>query len=124
MSVLKVQKRIMPGTVRRAYARKGLKAVVGSFRMLTSGDTLCGCALSATFLSKKELERRNGHDAGNVAISKAVKWGCTEEYVHSFINGFDGFCPLPKNDEQRQGHADGQKTIQLIRKHNLVVDGF
>lgn len=122
MAVLKVKKRIMPGVVRRAYARKGVKAVIGSFRACSLDGHICGCALSVTFLSKKELEAaKDANKVGNLALTRAVDWGCTWNYANAFINGFDGnSCPL-YGDEQLQGFADGQKTVQLIHKHNLVT---
>lgn len=120
MMALKVQKRLMPGVVVRAYVRKGIKASVGSYRRETSYG-ICGCAMSVRFCTKRELVNLNdSNHIGRLAKSRAVRYGLTWDYVNAFIKGFDNNLDITKDEEDAQGYADGKKTRALVEKHGLV----
>lgn len=124
---LKVQKRLLPYDVIRKYKQKGVKAIAKRFLKRNYDITnstvysVCGCALTVRFCSKKEMETCPIVDVENLATERAKEYGLTESYLTHFIYGFDSSRPTEnRSDEALQGYADGQKCMELVRKHKLL----
>lgn len=117
--------RVMPGSVIKAYKRKGIKAVVHVFvRTQHQDDTPinCGCALSAKYLTKKEVSSLTNEKADALISKRAQDKGVTFSYRQSFMYAFDnvefGFLDDP---DSKQGYKDGLKTRKLVEKNGLLV---
>lgn len=139
-------KRLLPGELRKHYARKGARAVATWYSKHTSADGKtakhCGCAFTVRTCTKKELEgnpyaylcpvRKGGRPTlGEVIVERAKALGFLQEYIDAFITGFDqgtrSYHYQNREDETeitRVGVEDGVASRHLLIKHGLWDDSL